>query len=469
MSGWSDPQKGGRAVGAALYPTLSSLLASTPQPGMRATASDAPGSMLFDVGGKWGGSLGYVSQATLDALTADALAMLVDGVTVTISGTLYIHAGGAWDRYRRWSPRIQSVAGNSQLLTSQLKTIDVPTIAGPGSTPTQSKNWAPESNDVYHYNTAPTYELSNGVMMAVQKDTTRGSVATPNKGTLYSIIEFATDAPVFETFGLASTSIYWRLSVYNESLGVWEYVQDWAAYPSYNNFYMRFTFSARKPRKIRWETSGGTTFAGVRTDALSTVWKPAPARACRVFLSGDSWLTSGIHFGGKLLENLGVSEGMINGIGGTGYLNNASTKTTFLQRIQDVANFSPDMIVSFGGLNDIGYADADITSAVLAYHAGLRSVAPNAVIIPVTTQAPSVNRARNLQVSALVKAAYLSIGITPIDASLLMTGTGKTSDLKGDGNCDMYTDDGIHPNTLGVPYLADVVSRAILTWLQSNG
>ena len=44
------------------FDTLSSLLASTPQPGMRATASDAPGSMLYEVGGKWGGDLGLVSS-----------------------------------------------------------------------------------------------------------------------------------------------------------------------------------------------------------------------------------------------------------------------------------------------------------------------------------------------------------------------------------------------------------------------
>ena len=52
------------------FETLSSLLSTAPQPGMRATASDAPGSMLYEVGGKWGGDLGSVSQATLDSLTA---------------------------------------------------------------------------------------------------------------------------------------------------------------------------------------------------------------------------------------------------------------------------------------------------------------------------------------------------------------------------------------------------------------
>ena len=106
MSGWSDPQKGGRAVGAALYPTLSSLLSTAPQPGMRATASDAPGSMLYEVGGKWGGDLGSVSQATMDALTAGELALLADGVTAVVCGYTRQIAGGAWlapQRYRALS------------------------------------------------------------------------------------------------------------------------------------------------------------------------------------------------------------------------------------------------------------------------------------------------------------------------------------------------------------------------------
>ena len=87
--GYADSESG-----AIRYPTLSSLLSTAPQPGMRATASDAPGSMLFEVGGKWGGDVGgNVSQATLDALTAGELAMLADGVMAE-------HLGGlGWDEW----------------------------------------------------------------------------------------------------------------------------------------------------------------------------------------------------------------------------------------------------------------------------------------------------------------------------------------------------------------------------------
>ena len=104
MSGWSDPQKGGRAVGAALYPTLSSLLASTPKPGMRATASDAPGSMLYEVGGKWGGSFGRVTALQVVALQA-AIASIAIGATAIVPNAA---VPGGLSRLRRgasvWAP-----------------------------------------------------------------------------------------------------------------------------------------------------------------------------------------------------------------------------------------------------------------------------------------------------------------------------------------------------------------------------
>lgn len=91
MSGWSDPQKGGRAVGAARYPTLSSLLSTAPRPGIRATASDAPGSMLYEAGGLWVGSLGYGGWADVGDIPttnvgAGSTAYLADGTLCQFGG-----------------------------------------------------------------------------------------------------------------------------------------------------------------------------------------------------------------------------------------------------------------------------------------------------------------------------------------------------------------------------------------------
>ena len=98
MSGWSDPQKGGRAVGAALYPTLSSLLSTAPQPGMRATASDAPGSMLYASGGKWAGDPGRFASDTdanyIAYLAAIAAGSVYPAPSILIGPT---PATAAWD------------------------------------------------------------------------------------------------------------------------------------------------------------------------------------------------------------------------------------------------------------------------------------------------------------------------------------------------------------------------------------
>ena len=85
----------GEGSGVTPFTTLSSLLSTAPQPGMRAAASAAPGSMLYEVGGKWGGSLGSVSQATLDSLTAGELAQLAGGETPTFGSYADLSALGS--------------------------------------------------------------------------------------------------------------------------------------------------------------------------------------------------------------------------------------------------------------------------------------------------------------------------------------------------------------------------------------
>lgn len=81
------------------FPTLSSLLSTAPQPGMRATASDAPGSMLSASGADWIGSLGYGGWATVGGIPttnvgAGSTAYLADGSEASYSGTAWAVASG---------------------------------------------------------------------------------------------------------------------------------------------------------------------------------------------------------------------------------------------------------------------------------------------------------------------------------------------------------------------------------------
>lgn len=73
------------------FETLSALLSTTPTAGMRATALDAPGSMLFEVEGKWGGSLGYGGWAAVGDIPttnvgAGSTAYLADGTLCQFGG-----------------------------------------------------------------------------------------------------------------------------------------------------------------------------------------------------------------------------------------------------------------------------------------------------------------------------------------------------------------------------------------------
>ena len=90
--------------GVFTFPTLSSLLSTAPKPGMRATASDAPGSMLFEVGGKWGGDFGRVTALQVVALQA-AIASIAIGATAIVPNAAVL---GGLSRLRRgasvWAP-----------------------------------------------------------------------------------------------------------------------------------------------------------------------------------------------------------------------------------------------------------------------------------------------------------------------------------------------------------------------------
>ena len=86
------------------FETLSSLLSTAPQPGMRATASDAPGSMLFEIGGKWGGDFGHVTALQVVALQA-AIASIAIGAEAEVPNAA---VPGGVSRLRRgatvWAP-----------------------------------------------------------------------------------------------------------------------------------------------------------------------------------------------------------------------------------------------------------------------------------------------------------------------------------------------------------------------------
>lgn len=86
------------------FDSIDDLLSTAPKPGMRAAASDAPGSMLYEVEGKWGGSFGYVSALQVATLQA-AIASIAIGAKAVVPNAAVL---GGVSRLRRgatvWAP-----------------------------------------------------------------------------------------------------------------------------------------------------------------------------------------------------------------------------------------------------------------------------------------------------------------------------------------------------------------------------
>ena len=128
--------------GTFTFPTLSSLLSTAPQPGMRATALDAPWSMLFEIGGKWGGSLGHF--ASWDDLPS--VATLADGACATFPQLV----GGGRVRVNvesgRWAVCVGEVFARisepyAVLSVATLDSVSIPLYTLPGGIIGNSEVW----------------------------------------------------------------------------------------------------------------------------------------------------------------------------------------------------------------------------------------------------------------------------------------------------------------------------------------
>ncbi len=90
-------------------------------------------------------------------------------------------------------------------------------------------------------------------------------------------------------------------------------------------------------------------------------------------------------------DQLGCDAVYNNAVGGTGLINNGTTKTTYLDRLPDLVAFTPDVVVFGGVQNDIGnngtYNSTTRQAAALAYFQALRAALPNALVVVVGAQA----------------------------------------------------------------------------------
>lgn len=224
------------------------------------------------------------------------------------------------------------------------------------------------------------------------------------------------------------------------------------------------TFPTSRVRTIR---VAGQSLRAVRVETGNTISKP-PAPTRRIAIVGDSFVngagTSGTYpnqgaqltetFAPTLCKMLGGDDIMLAGIGGAGWVTGGATNA-YYTRLSVVLAASPEVIVFFGSVNDVGVADATIQAAVESALATCSAVPEIYVIGPPVTGADAVN--------AAVKAGTLAAGRKYIDMRGFIYGTGKVTNRTGDGNADHFKiDDNIHPTFAAHKAIARAAYRQII-------
>lgn len=308
----------------------------------------------------------------------------------------------------------------------------------------------------------PFYPKESFVSIDTQTDGLFSEVTGTTAGA-----EFVTDAPEFELQFYGAGSDH-RILVDGEFAST-----TFVSIPSDGDiWYQKLTFSTRAPRLIRVVGTGGMTFGGVKITALDSVWKSSPPVPLRMICMGDSF-TEGIgatntatslvpYIGGYL----GIEDIWASALGGTGYLQTNSGRVKFRDRLaSDVIAYSPDIVLTMGGINDNSADAAALQTEVAAYHAALRAGLPDVLNFVLGPWNPKGN------VVAPVIAA-VSAGATAGDPQCYLIDNntvpwqsqtaGNTSSPAGLGNGDVYlSSDDTHPSQAGHQYLARRVADEI--------
>ncbi|MCE7071027.1 SGNH/GDSL hydrolase family protein [Dyadobacter sp. CY327] len=295
---------------------------------------------------------------------------------------------------------------------------------------------------------------------------TGGNLGNGEQGTLWRII-LNSDATQI-SFLVQGYSIPYRFIVNGQ------YVTAGTSSSSVGgNEYLTLTFANSQMREIAIESGLGYLFIATYVGPTFSIWKPTTGK--RVVFVGDSFTeTTGATFAPNGYARvagdfLGVKDVVASGVGGTGYTNNASTKYTFLQRLQDWTTNDPDMVVFAGGINDAN--DALLEPAVSVVLRETRRILPAVPILVLGAWSGSSGpSATIIGVENKIKAAVTAINdpyirFIPVSTDTRgawISGTGRVGAPNGTGNSDIYTSsDGIHPANEGHFYLGYRVAVSI--------
>ncbi|WP_164931238.1 SGNH/GDSL hydrolase family protein [Erythrobacter sp. HKB08] len=145
--------------------------------------------------------------------------------------------------------------------------------------------------------------------------------------------------------------------------------------------YIRIDFASRDVRRIDL-VSYKSAFAGVWTGTGDGIWA-APARGPRAICMGDSFTTAApTGWTNWFADAMGWDDVWTSGIGGTGYVANASgLSPNWNERLEaDVIAYRPEVVFLFGSVNDMSYGPQAVGAGVRSLVSRLRKALPDCVV-----------------------------------------------------------------------------------------
>jgi lysophospholipase L1-like esterase len=303
----------------------------------------------------------------------------------------------------------------------------------------------------------------------IQAPTVAGAIA----GSSSARLQFATDSakPVLRLFNSGGTLAI-RIIVNGQFATLTPYT-----IPQVGWIHLIINFGSQVMRDVTVETGNGVYFGGVDVAATEGVYASVSSPTVTLIGVGDSIMSSAgtqyyqNGFFPILCDQMGASNCIDLGIGGTGYIATA-TSGTALSRLSDVTRVAAGqqniIIWDENGNNDIPYGGAAIQAACITYLRALRAaVGPYVPIIETgvtasnnggTSWAAGVagENAKSACVSAVNDPLVFWMPSILANGGSMFTGTGTDQAPNGTGNSDIYIN-GLslpHPNTLGHAFWA---------------
>ena len=277
---------------------------------------------------------------------------------------------------------------------------------------------------------------------------------------------FNTDAPTFELTYQGNLSPNYRMLVDGYAVTLDTVMA--AGATDGQNHRMLVQFPDRRLREIVIDSD--TFFcAGVVTTAIDTVFATNSRR--KMGFMGDSYLQNGgINGIAPVAAKINGCDFVLNGSGGTGYLNDqggSGGHQTFIARLPGLLAAGLDYLVTCGGIND----GPDLYTPVANYLAlAKKTLTPDRIFVTGPWDPPSQTHSTNAAKRDVIKAATLAAGCVFIDniAGAWQTGTGNVASPAGDGNADVYipgAGETTHPNPAGYQYLGARLGLAIAPYI----